>query len=98
MHFSISSVTWKFLWTRVTGGSFLTPLAKGSTGPLGAFSEDDDWGASLAALDSFSRISTSSFKRKFKNSCASYKEPWRHILVKRSGCFGATIKTNSFLK
>jgi len=73
MHFSISSVTWKFLWTRVTGGSFLTPLAKGSTGPIGAFSEDDDWGESLAALDSFSRISTISFSKKFKNSWASYR-------------------------
>lgn len=63
-------VTWKFLCTHVTSGSFLTPSA---AAPFETFSGDVVPGESLAELDSFSRISTISFSKKFKNSWASYR-------------------------
>ena len=70
-----SKVTWKFLCTQVTNGSFWAPLAWAFFGPFATLSEGDEVSGSLfAAWASFSSMSTSSFSKKFKNSWASYKK------------------------
>ena len=65
-------VTWKFLCTQVTKGSFETPFARACFGPFAIFSGGEVSGSLFTAWASFSRISTSSFSKKFKNSWASY--------------------------
>lgn len=70
----VKELTWKFLWTQVTGGSLRMPLAGGFFGSLAVFSGGDYVSASFfAAWASFSSISASSLSRKIKNSWASYR-------------------------
>ena len=72
--------TWKLLWTHVTRGSFRIPLAWGWRGPFAIFSDGDKVsGETFVALNSFSKMSTSSFNKKFKNSWASYKFHWQNV-------------------
>ncbi len=66
--------TWKILCTQVTIGSLWLPLAIPFRAPFGSFSKGACFPEfDLAALASFSKMSTNSFNKKFKNSCASCK-------------------------
>jgi hypothetical protein len=66
-------LTWKHLWTHVVSGSLWLPFAWPLLGPFKFLFEEELWGGSLAALRSFSRMSTSSLSKKFRNSWASCK-------------------------
>lgn len=86
IHFFLANwITWKFLCTQVTNGSFWPPFARPVFGPFAIFSGGDELSASLfVACPSFSSMSTSSLSKKFKNSWASYMSSCQ-IRVNRSG-------------
>lgn len=78
------------LCTQVTTGSLCTPFARGAFGPFAIFSGDDDDEVSrsgfVVALASFSRMSTTSFSKQFRNSCASYMTIVIASLMKSEYC------------
>ena len=98
----MGKLTWKHLWTHVVSGSLWLPLAWPLIGPFKFLFEEEFWGGSLAALHSFSRMSTSSLSKKFRNSWASCKIQqycihgqlgWlrRHIRLKTTECVSKCI-------